>query len=236
MEFAPMPVARPRLATALIGLAAAAFLVPQAGAQQVYRIVGPDGRVTFSDKPPVEANAKVAPTLALPGGGSTSAGLPFELRQVTSKYPVTLYSGNNCGPCGAGRAYLTSRGIPFTEKTISTGEDAEALQRMAGDNSLPLLTVGGQQIKGFSDAEWGQFLDAAGYPANSVLPASWRNPAPSPLVAVQRPSVAPAGEARGSAAAAPVAEGAAGGTTINTRRTPQRAPAAPNENPAGIQF
>jgi glutaredoxin len=146
--------------------------------------------------------------------------LPFELRQVASKYPVTLYSGNSCGPCGAGRAYLSSRGIPYTEKTVTTPEDAQALQRLSGDNSLPLLTIGGQQIKGFSDSEWGQFLDAAGYPARSTLPAAYRNPTALPLVAVQRPSATPA----------PAAEPAPAAPTFSP------APQEQANNPAGIKF
>ena len=42
-------------ACALITWATASF------AQPVYRIVGPDGKVSFSDKPPVEPAAKAAP-------------------------------------------------------------------------------------------------------------------------------------------------------------------------------
>lgn len=219
-----MPLVRPFLVAGLIGLAAATLFAPQAQAQQVYRIVGPDGRVTFSDKPPLDASAKVAPTvpLASAGAGSSAASLPFELRQASSKYPVTLYTSNDCAPCGAGRAYLSSRGIPFTEKTIGTPEDADALERLAGVRSLPLLTVGGQQIKGYSDSEWGQFLDAAGYPAKSVLPGSWRNAAPSPLVAIQRPAVP-----------APAAADAGAEPTASSRPS---TPAGPANNPAGIKF
>ena len=218
-----MSIARQNVVASLIGLAVFTMLTASVHAQQVYRIVGPDGKVTFSDKPPLESNAKLAPAIVLGGGGgggaASGSALPFELRQVTSKYPVTLYTGNNCGPCGAGRAYLSSRGIPFTEKTISTPEDAQALQRLTGDNSIPLLTVGGQQIKGYSDSEWGQFLDAAGYPARSTLPAAYRNPAASPMVAVQRPTPVPV--------AAP-----------EQAPEPLRAPPPQEQadNPAGIKF
>ena len=217
-----MPFARPSVVAGLIGLAVTMF-VPQTHAQQVFRIVGPDGRVTFSDKPPVEANARLAPVVPQGGGGSSNgAVLPFELRQVASKYPVTLYTASKCVACGAGRAYLSSRGIPFTEKTVVTAEDAEALQRLAGDLSIPLLTVGGQQIKGYSDSEWGQFLDAAGYPAKSALPASWRNPPTSPMVAVQRPAT-PASDGTAEAPAAP-------------GRFASPAPVERGDNPAGIKF
>lgn len=221
-----MPVVRPQLVAILIGLAAITWFVPQAGAQQVFRIVGADGRVTFSDKPPAQANAKLAPSMALAGaaGGSNTAALPFELRQVASKFPVTLYTAAGCGPCGAGRAYLSSRGIPFAERTISSAEDSDALQRLAGASSIPLLTVGGQQIKGYSDSEWGQFLDAAGYPARSALPASWRNPDPSPLVAVQRPTPA-------------TAVPAGNGMEPPALRRPASPPAGEaGDNPAGIKF
>jgi glutaredoxin len=231
-----MHLVRSHVISGLIGLAVAGLFAPQAGAQQVYRIVGPDGRVTFSDKPPLETSARAAPTVPLSSGGASTASLPFELRQIAGKYPVTLYTGSNCGPCGAGRAFLSSRGIPFAERTVNTAEDVEALQRMAGDNSLPLLTIGGQQIKGYSDNEWGQFLDAAGYPHSSALPGSYRNPAPAPLVAVQRPAAANPD----NRAAAPAAGD--GEPVINPRRignAPGRsaAPSAPaNENPPGIQF
>lgn len=191
-------------------------------AQTIYRIVGPDGKVTFSDKPPISGSAKSAST----GGGSGNASgggsaLPFELRQVVSKFPVTLYTSNNCGPCGSGRSLLSSRGIPFSEKTVNTAEDAEALQRMSGDNSLPLLHIGGQQIKGYSDSEWTQFLNAAGYPQSSQLPTGYRNPAPAPLVVVQKPTPPVKQEEKTPAPAA---------------ADSSRPPVNSSANPAGITF
>lgn len=188
-------------------------------AQTVYRIVGPDGRVSFSDKPPAERNK--ATVLGAGGNASTTGGsqLPFELRQVASRYPVTLYSSSNCAPCGAGRGLLSSRGIPFSERTVTSDEDTEALQRLSGSNSLPLLMIGGQQLKGYSELEWVQFLDAAGYPSSSQLPAGYRNPAPEPLVRVQKPGMVE----RKPANEPPVIEAAP---------TPNVTPS----NPAGIRF
>lgn len=193
-----------------------------AQAQSVYRITGADGKVTFSDQPPPPAsNAKVSTANVSSTGAAASAGLPFELRQVATKYPVTLYTGDNCAPCGAGRSLLTNRGIPFTEKTVTTNEDAQTLQRLSGDNSLPFMTIGSQQLKGFSDSEWTQFLNAAGYPPSSVLPASYRSPEPTPLVSVATAPVAPV------AGAAPAA---------GAKQRPAPPAAPPVNNPAGIRF
>jgi glutaredoxin len=207
--------------TACALLGGAVLLTGQAQAQTVYRLVGPDGKVTFSDKVPAPSDKATATG---PGGkpvGNGGATLPFELRQVSSKYPVTLYTANNCAPCGSGRALLSGRGIPFAEKTVNTGEDAEALQRISGESSLPFLTIGGQQIKGFSDAEWTQFLDAAGYPKSSVLPASFRNPAATPLVVLQKPAPAAKPEETPSKRAP---------------ATPSTPPIDTKSNPAGITF
>lgn len=208
----------------LSGLLAAGVLAPL-HAQQVYRIVGPDGKVTFSDKPPEDNKAAAKPVTPAAAGGSSSGGaaLPFELRNAATKYPVTLYTGNNCTPCGTGRAFLSSRGIPFSERTVTTNEDIEALTRLSGAAGLPFLTIGGQQLKGFSEAEWGQFLDAAGYPKTSQLPAGYRGAPAAPLVAVQAPAArpAPAAPAPAPTAAAPAAP----------------APSGPTPgNPAGIRF
>lgn len=220
-----MSVLTKSVLTALLGLIGAASLAPAASAQQIYRIVGPDGKVTFSDKAPASPDAKVVPTSAAPGGSAnTGPNLPFTLRQVVNKYPVVLYTGDNCAPCAAARGYLASRGIPLTEKTISAQVDIEALQRLSGATTLPFLTIGAQQLKGFAETEWSQYLDAAGYPKTSQLPAGYKNPAAAPLVAVQKKAPEPA------VARAPEEAPAA----------PPAAPAAPAEpppsNPAGIRF
>jgi len=163
-----------------------------AQAQTVYRIVGADGKVTFSDKPPATTDqGKVVGTGIGASGAASSTGLPFELRQVANKYPVTLYTSSKCGPCDSARAMLSGRGIPFTERTVNTNEDAESLQRISGDSSLPFVTIGGQRLKGFTDSEWTQYLDAAGYPKTSLLAAGYKNPAPTPLVAIQKPVAPP---------------------------------------------
>lgn len=211
-------------AHALLALATGVFS-SAVSAQQVFRIVGPDGKVTFSDQPPpASSNARVTAAAGDGGRAAANTSLPFELRRVAGQYPVTLYTGTDCAPCGTARAMLTTRGIPFTERTVTTAEDTQALKRLSGETALPFLTIGSQQLKGFSDAEWAQFLDAAGYPKTSVLPASYRQAAATPLVTVSTPAAAPAapqsGATRAAAAPAPVPV----------------TPAATPDNPAGIRF
>lgn len=204
--------------------AACTLLALAAQAQQVYRIVGPDGRVTFSDRPPA-AGAEAAPAgAAAQGSGDGSDALPYQLRQIAARFPVTLYTGSGCVPCDSARNLLINRGIPFTERTVGSNEDIDALRRLSGESSLPFGTIGRQQLKGFSDGEWSQYLDAAGYPRQSQLPPGYRRPPATPLVAVQ---ARPAAPEAGSAPAAPAARPAAPATPP-AGRTPA--------NPAGIIF
>src|SRR5437764_1334999 len=112
-----MTLTRVRLRTPLqtfsFALTATAMVCATLGAhaQTVYRIVGADGRVTFSDKAPASADqGKLVGTGVGAKGDASGTALPFELRQVVGKYPVTLYTFAGCAPCDTGRALLTSRG------------------------------------------------------------------------------------------------------------------------------
>ncbi len=195
-----------------------------AQAQAVYRIVGPDGKVTFSDRAPADPSARPTTTGAAPAAGSAGAGagLPLELSRVAQRFPVTLYTGNDCAPCSSARSFLVSRGIPFTERTVNSNADIDALQAASGSSALPFGTIGAQRMVGFSEGEWTQYLDVAGYPKQSQLPANYRRPTATPLVAVAAPA----------AAAAPASE-----ATASPRARPAPSTEGPSPtNPAGIRF
>ncbi len=202
-------------------------------AQTIYRIVGPDGKVTFSDKPPASP-ATVSATSAtgkpVPARAEESV-LPFELRQAMARFPVTLYSGPGCVPCNAGRLLLQGRGVPYTEYNVSSNADIDALQRLSGDNSLPFLTIGGQKIKGFSQTEWVQFLNAANYPATSRLPSGYSFAEAKPLVTTQQAAAADVAQTPGVAAPTAAAAGAAAPLAA-----PPASPVVTPSNPAGIKF
>lgn len=169
---------------AACGVVVCAAAGAMAQAQTVYRIVGPDGKVTFSDQPPPASAKSSAAVRTADGneGASASGGrLPFELRKVVGQYPVVLYTSKDCAPCNSGRNFLMNRGIPFSEKTVDNNESVSALKQISGQSSLPLLTIGTQQLKGYSDTNWSQYLTAAGYPDTSTLPSSYRNGSPTPL-------------------------------------------------------
>jgi glutaredoxin len=191
----------------MLGLLAATAAFAQ------YKVVGPDGKVTYTDRPPVESNdvRSVGTRGAAASPSGDQAGLPFELRQVASRFPVVLYTSTSCQPCEAGRNLLRQRGVPHTERTVTTPADLDALTKLAGGSDVPVLTVGRQTMRGYSPSEWNGYLDAAGYPKQSQLPATYSFPAATPLVepaATARPApaaAAPTAQANSPAAPPPPA-------------------------------
>jgi glutaredoxin len=184
----------------------------------VYKSVDKNGRVTYSETPPLPGSGD-----KLTGDSAASASLPYALQQVVSRYPVTLYTAADCGPCINARLMLTQRGVPFTERTVSNNEDIAAYKKLNSDNNFPLATIAAQQLKGYEEGEWTKYLDAAGYPKSSTLPRNYRNAEAVSLTPKKALQMTEKEVAEKPAPARVVRPAAA-------------APQEPNNNPAGIKF
>ncbi len=184
-------------------------------AQQVYKSVDKNGRVTYSEVPPLPGSGD-----KLTGDSASSVALPYALQQVVSRYPVTLYTTADCGPCITAKLMLTQRGIPFAERTVSSNEDIAAYKKLNNENNFPLATIAAQQLKGYEETEWTKYLDAAGYPKTSALPRNYRN--------TEATSLTP------KKAVEKVEKAAVAEKSVEAKPSP--APQEPNNNPAGIKF
>lgn len=156
----------------------ALMVLPSISSAQ-FKWVGPDGKVNYSDHPPIGQSKK----LELLNQGKKSAAsenmsLPYELKMASQNFPVTLYTGDSCTPCVAARDALKQRGIPFAEKLIKTEADLEVLKKQSGGQTIPSITVGNSKMLGLDKTELNNLLDAAGYPKTSKLPVGWKYPAP----------------------------------------------------------
>lgn len=174
---------------------ALAALLPIAAPAQ-YKVVGADGRVTYTDRAPTGAEGSVTALGGRTLPAAAEVELPFELREAVARYPVVLYVANGaCEPCEGGRALLRQRGIPYTEKKVLSAEDSEALVRLTGSRDAPTLTIGAQVVRGLAAEQWSSYLDAAGYPRESKLPATYQYKAATPVVE-RREAAAPPPAAR----------------------------------------
>jgi hypothetical protein len=162
----------------------AALLAGPALAQ--YKVVGPDGRITYTDRPPPAAQgtplagARPSPSSG-PSTSSATAALPYELQQTVARFPVVFYTATDCALCDNARRMLRQRGIPLTERQAQRPDDLVTVERQTGGRGLPALMVGAQAIHGYGESQWGSLLDLAGYPRQSRLPRDYVASAPVPL-------------------------------------------------------
>ena len=131
--------------------------------QSVYKWVDKDGKVQFSDSPPLDA-ANV--TEKRMGGGYVDQEYPYAVQQAMKKNPVTIYTAASCGdPCDQARDLLSKRGVPFSEKDPQKSKEAaESLKTLVGGLEVPVMVVGESKAKGYEPEQWNSLLDTAGYP------------------------------------------------------------------------
>jgi glutaredoxin len=113
------------------------------------------------------------------------------LRKALTNLPRPLYTAPDCGPCDSARAWLRRRGAPYQEIVVDTEVDAEEFKRRVGTTSVPVMTLGRTPHLGFNEGAWSSALIAAGYPAQIVLPPTYRPEPPKPILppdASERPA------------------------------------------------
>jgi glutaredoxin len=166
-----------RLAAALLGLVL--LVIAGAAAAQVYKWKDEHGVTHYGDTPPPRVKSDILKTDR--PAPARAPVLPYELARAVQAAPVVLYTTARCDGCDQGRALLRARGIPFSERTVNSGEDQQQLERANGGRSeLPLLLVGSRKVAGFQSTAWQDALTAAAYPRQKMLPPSYQFAAPVP--------------------------------------------------------
>jgi len=143
-------------------IAATLLAAPVVFADNIYRSLGPDGRVTYSDQPPTTGKVqKVYSFDNLPASPVPEAtqryreGLESGMKQRLAGQTVVasgtrLYSAAWCGYCRKAKAYLGQKGIGYQEIDIDTAAGREDFARSVGGGGIPLLLHNGQRVQGFT--------------------------------------------------------------------------------------
>ena len=141
----------------VIALAAAVHAAP------IYKSVGPDGRVTYSDRPPPDGvgektlNFSNLPASPLPESviryrEELEKRLKDKLsrpKPVRSAQPV-LFSATWCGQCRKAKTYLAEHKIRYIEYDIDTEDGMSAYIEAGGKRGVPLLSLRGKTVLGFT--------------------------------------------------------------------------------------
>lgn len=142
-----------------------------AAAQQVYKVVGPDGKVTYSQTPP-PPGSKLEKTLEfqeLPSTPMPDYVLKFrqeleksidakQKAQAEAPQALRLFTAKWCGYCRQAKGWLSQRGMAFQEVDIETPGGMAEFARTGGRRSVPLLIGPGLRLQGFSADGYAQAL------------------------------------------------------------------------------
>jgi glutaredoxin len=134
-----------------------------ASAERLYRSVGPDGRVMYSDQPPSDSrevrtlDITNLPSTPVPGL-KNSAVRPPQTAASSGSDKVTLFAVNWCGYCKKAKAYLAEKRIPYREINTDTAEGKSAYRQAGGEGGVPLLLAGDKRLKGFSRTGYDAFF------------------------------------------------------------------------------
>jgi glutaredoxin len=137
-------------------------------ADTVYKAVGPDGRVIYTDRPPAEAKVQKTmrmeqlPASPLPASvlryqeelkkrGAQSAALPAD-----DAVPVLL-SAQWCGYCRQAKQYLNAKKIAYRELDIEQEPGQRKLAELGG-KGVPVLAWRGRKLEGFSQPAYERFF------------------------------------------------------------------------------
>lgn len=134
------------------------------GAQTLYKSIGPDGRVVYSDRPPAEGRLEKTITFENLPSSPLPASAASYVEQLSRKGPsaaatvpisgVVLYSATWCGFCKKAKSYLAEKGITYQDFDIDTKDGLAAFAHAGGAKGVPLLIAGGQRVQGFSAAAY----------------------------------------------------------------------------------
>ena len=143
------------------------------GLRTYYQFVDASGRVRFVetlDEVPAAQRAS-AGRVEMEG---PPPGSPAEARAAAARLaaanapaqaalPVTVYVTSWCPHCKAALADLDRRGVSYVKHDIDADADAKAaLRAKTGGTGVPMLEVGGQIVRGYSEEAYARVFDRAG--------------------------------------------------------------------------
>ena len=134
-----------------------------ASADTVYKAVGPDGEITYSDKPPSDrARANTLEFRNLPSSPLPPEVLRFreqleksaQGRISAARAPragdVDLFTAAWCGHCKRAKSHLAAAQINYIEYDIENADGMRAFIGAGGSGGVPLLVAGERRVQGYS--------------------------------------------------------------------------------------
>jgi glutaredoxin len=75
---------------------------------------------------------------------------PVKRRAVRSSSGVVLYYADWCGYCKKAKRWLDERNVAYDLRDVDVSRYGEELSEVSGSKSVPVLTIGGDVVRGFN--------------------------------------------------------------------------------------
>ena len=148
------------------------FVVTALHAETLYKVVGTDGKITYTDQPPADRKSTTtlrfadAPSTPLPESvlkyqaalQKSMQGRLAAAKKIDAIGSVTLFSATWCGYCTQAKAYMQAKSIGYREVDIDTPDGGRAYLEAGGARGVPLLMADGRRIQGFSAGAYDNFF------------------------------------------------------------------------------
>ena len=145
--------------------AASLLAIAAASAQTVYKSVGPDGKIVYSDHAPTTGRLEKTMKFELASSALPASAASY-MEQFRKTHPggappapagkgITLYSAVWCGYCKQAKAWLGAHGVAYNNIDIDAPGGLAALaQASGGGTGVPVLVVDGKTTGGFSSSAY----------------------------------------------------------------------------------
>jgi glutaredoxin len=151
-------------------LIALLFFAALAQAGTLYKSIGPDGQIVYSDQPPqsgrVEKTFDFAnlPSSAVPETTTRyredlEKSMQQRLAAAPSARGPVLYRAAWCGYCRQAEAYLAEKRISYTKIDIDTPDGKAAFAAASGSGKgIPLMVSNGKELRGYTRPAYEAFF------------------------------------------------------------------------------
>lgn len=117
---------------------------------EIYKWIDDNGKVHFSDKPPISENAETVDEQLLASRTSSYTGVSIDLVRTAVTGKVIIYTTTRCGYCLKAKKYFVENKIPYNEKNIEISKKYNREFKKLGGKGVPVILWKKNKMRGFS--------------------------------------------------------------------------------------